>query len=45
MTDTEQGDGSGELVPRFDAELLQARWVLGGVNPEELTRQALLALV
>ena len=29
---------------RFDAELLQAQWVLGGLNAEELTDQAVLAL-
>jgi hypothetical protein len=32
---------SGE---KFDPELLQARWVLGGVDGEELTDQAMLAL-
>jgi hypothetical protein len=36
--------GSEELVPRFDPELLQARWALGGVDPEELANQALSAL-
>jgi len=30
--------------PKFDAELLQARWVLGGVEPIDLVRQAILAI-
>ena len=29
---------------RFDPELLQARWLLGGVGPDELTNQAEIAL-
>jgi hypothetical protein len=29
---------------KFDAELLQARWVLGGITPVELVPQAILAL-
>ncbi len=33
--------GSGN---KFDPALLQARWVLGGLNAEELTNQAVLAL-
>ena len=33
--------GSGN---KFDPALLQARWVLGGLNAEELTDQAVLAL-
>jgi hypothetical protein len=36
--------GSEELVPRFDPELLQVRWVLGGLSAEELAKQALSAL-
>lgn len=31
-------------VPEFDPELLQARWVLGGVSAEELINQAIFAL-
>jgi hypothetical protein len=37
--------GSQELVPRFDPALLQPRWVLGGLSPEELVAQALSALM
>jgi hypothetical protein len=29
---------------KFDPELLQAQWVLGGIEPEELVEQAILAL-
>jgi len=32
------------MAPSFDPEILQARWVLGGVDPEDLVRQALVAL-
>jgi len=32
------------LVRKFDPALLQARWVLGGLEPEELISEALLAL-
>jgi hypothetical protein len=35
---------SGALVPRFDPELVQARWILGGLRPEDLVSQALSAL-
>jgi hypothetical protein len=35
---------SNALVPRFDPVLVQARWILGGLSPEELVSQALLAL-
>jgi hypothetical protein len=35
---------SEELVPRFDPELLHARWILGGLRPEDLVSQALSAL-
>jgi len=30
--------------PNFDPELLQARWILRGLKPEELVEQALIAL-
>ena len=32
------------LVPRLDPALLQARWILGGLRPEDLVSQALSAL-
>jgi hypothetical protein len=32
------------LLPNLDIELLQARWVLGGIEPDELVRVALSAL-
>jgi hypothetical protein len=35
---------SQELVPKLDPELIQARWVLGGLRPENLVSQALSAL-
>ncbi len=35
---------SGELVPRFNPDLVQARWILGGLTPEDLVSQALWAL-
>ena len=31
-------------APKFDPRLLQAQWVLGGIEPEELVTQAILAL-
>ena len=33
-----------ELVPLLDPELLQARWILGGLRPEDLVSHALSAL-
>jgi hypothetical protein len=33
-----------ELVPILDPELLQARWILGGLRPEDLVSHALSAL-
>ena len=33
-----------DLGPHFDPELLQARWILGGMNAEELVTEALTAL-
>jgi len=35
---------SEQLVPRLDPELVQARWILGGLRPEDLVTQALSAL-
>jgi len=35
---------SQELLPKFDPELLQARWALGGLRPEDLVSAALTAL-
>jgi hypothetical protein len=35
---------SEALVPKFDPALLQARWILGGLRPEDLVSQALSAL-
>jgi hypothetical protein len=32
------------MPPRFDPELLQARWLLGSVAPEQLVSEALVAL-
>jgi hypothetical protein len=32
------------IESKFDAELLHARWVLGGVEPIDLVRQAILAI-
>jgi len=32
------------MAQLFDPEILQARWVLGGLNPEDLVREALAAL-
>jgi hypothetical protein len=35
---------SQELVPKLDPELVQARWILGGLRPEDLVTRALSAL-
>jgi hypothetical protein len=34
---------SKELAPAFDPELLQVRWILGGLRPEDLVSQASLS--
>jgi hypothetical protein len=35
---------SKEPVPAFDPELLQVRWILGGLRPEDLVSQSFSAL-